>query len=806
MIGEPARSLRVLVVAPGPGKSDVLRDALARFPGAQWTFEAALPDDCIRRLATTHAHAALLDLREAGGPGLDSLSRLTRAFPALPVVVLVDDETSGVAALRLGAQDYLAEDAEDSRLLSRALRHAVERKPISDSLRQLEAAVRTMQLGVSITDADGRIVYLNPAEAEMHGYAIEELLGKDARNLSPREQWKALPARELGHITKWKRERMRIRKDGSRFPVQLMSDVVTDAAGRPWGLVTTCEDITERWRAEEALRDSEERYALAVRGTNDGIWDWSIKDDIIYLSPRWKAMLGYGEHDLTDSPDEWFSRIHPEDRAHVDEKVNAHLYHKAPNFEDEYRMRHRDGSYRWVLSRGFAVRDGDGKPTRMAGAQTDVTDRRAYDPLTGLPNRALFAEKLEEAFDRAGRRSGYFFAVIFLDLDRFKAINDGLGHLVGDGVLMGVAKRLSGCLRPGDTVARFGGDEFAILLDRIADADDAALVADRIQRELQAPLSVDGREVPLSASMGIALSATGYARSEELLRDADTAMFNAKRLGRTRYQLFDAALRERLAARAQMEESLQRAVRRGEFHLLYQPVYALVPRRLVALEALLRWRQPDGRELAPADFLGIAEATGQIHAIGAWAAREACRQMRTWLDRAEAPDLCLLVNLSARQLARRSLTDDVAAVLEETGLPPDRLRVEITEKALEGTEAAAAALTRLRAMGIGVHLDDFGTGATSLSILDRFPIDALKLDRPLVALLAGDQAPGLVRSIFAVARARSLSVVAEGVETPAQLEALLAHGCDEAQGFLLGPPMSPEEAGALITPKVAVPD
>jgi PAS domain S-box-containing protein len=506
----PEDRLRVLVVAAEAGPAEAVREALAPSVPA-WTVDVAPLDQCSRRLAGTPADALLLDLRRAGPPDLDALSRLTAAFPVLPVVVLTaaGDEASGMAALRCGAQGYLAGDAADGPMLVRSLRHAVERKPLSDSVRQLEAAVRTMQLGVSITNAEGRIVYLNPAEAEMHGYAIEELLGQDARNLSPREHWKNLPARELGHVTKWKRERVRLRNDGSRFPVQLMSDVVTDAAGRPSGLVTTCEDITERWRAEEALRESEERYALAVRGTNDGIWDWSIKDGVIYLSPRWKAMLGYGEHDLTESPEEWFSRIHPEDRARVDEKVDAHLHRKASHFEDEYRMRHRDGSYRWVLSRGFAMRDGAGRPTRMAGAQTDVTDRRAYDPLTGLPNRALFAEKLEEAFARAGRRSGYFFAVIFLDLDRFKAINDTLGHLAGDGVLMGVSKRLSGCLRPGDTVARFGGRVRDPARPH-RDADDARWPRDRIQRELQTPTGGRAR--------GAAVGEHGHSTQHHRLR------------------------------------------------------------------------------------------------------------------------------------------------------------------------------------------------------------------------------------------------------------------------------------------------
>jgi diguanylate cyclase (GGDEF)-like protein/PAS domain S-box-containing protein len=793
----PAEPLRVLVLAEEPTGAGALCGLLSEaFP--DWHVAGGTFAEAADRVAAGGTSVALIDLRScAVDQGV--VSRLSGSFPALPIVVIARDPEQGEAARRLGAQEYWEGDPGSGRGLGRALRHVAEHKRVADSLRQLQAAVDTMQLGVSITDGEGRIVYLNPAEAEMHGYTPAELLGQDARNLSPREHWKTLPPRELPTVRKWKRERVRIRKDGSRFPVQLMSDVVTDAAGRPWGLVTTCEDISERFRAEEALRDSEERYALAVRGTNDGIWDWDLREQRIYLSPRWKAMLGYGEWDLTDSPEEWFSRIHPEDRPQVDEKVRVHLEGRSPNFEDEYRMRHRDGTYRFVLSRGFAVRDGDGKPTRMAGAHTDVTDRRAYDALTGLPNRALFGEKLEQAFDRASRRSGYFFAVLFLDLDRFKAINDTLGHLTGDAVLIAVAKRLLACLRPGDTVARFAGDEFAVLLDRIADVDDASLVADRIQKQMETPVPALGREVAISASMGISLSTSGYTRAEELIRDADAAMYSAKRLGRKRYQLFDDALRERMAARAEMEEALQRALRHGEFRLAFQPVFGLEPRVLRGFEALLRWPTADGRVLQPAEFLPVAESTGQILTLGLWGLREACRQMQEWLVSAPAADLTVSVNLSPRQVGRRSLVEDVEAVLRETGLPAERLRLEITEKAFDQAEVAGT-LTRLAALGVSVDLDDFGTGMASLAHLERFPIAALKLDRPLVAALAGTGGgePMLVRSILAVARMRGIRVVAEGVETDEQLRELVAQGCHEAQGNLLGPPLTAEAARTMI--------
>ena len=651
------------------------------------------------------------------------------------MVVLVDDETSGVAALRLGAQDYLADIAEDGRLLSRA--RCATRSSASRSATACGswAAVRTMQLGVSITDADGRIVYLNPAEAEMHGYAIEELLGKDARNLSPREQWKALPARDKA-ITKWKRERMRIRKDGSRFPVQLMSDVV-DAAGRPWGSsrpARTSPSAGGRRRRCATAR-SATRWPSAAPTTGSGTGRSRTTSSTCRRAGR--PCSATASTDLTDSPDEWFSRIHPEDRVHVDEKVNAHLYHKAPNFEDEYRMRHRDGSYRWVLSRGFAVRDGDGKPTRMAGAQTDVTDRRAYDP-DRLPNRALF-EKLEEAFDRAGRRSGYFFAVIFLDLDRFKAINDGLGHLVGDGVLMGVAKRL-GRLRPGDNGPLRRRSTVRILLDRIADADDAALVADRIQRE--ASPAVGGRSArspcrPAWASR----SARPGTRAPRSCCGTPTPPCST-RSGWAARAISSSTRPARAAGRARPDGGCRcSAVRRGEFHPLYQPVYALAPRRL---------GRPGGAPaLAPA---GRTRAGSRRFPGGRGGDGPDPRHRRLGRPRglpadahlptgAEAPDLCLLVNLSARQLARRSPRTTWRPC---RGDPACRRPTGCVSRSRRRRSRAPRRRRRRRspgcAPGIGVHLDDFGTGATSLSILDRF-IDALKLDRPLVALLAGDQRP-----------------------------------------------------------------
>jgi diguanylate cyclase (GGDEF)-like protein/PAS domain S-box-containing protein len=743
----------------------------------------------------------LVDYRLPGRSGLDLVREAAARGCAAPMLVLtgVGDREVDLLAMEAGAADYLDKGRIDEVTLERAIRHAIERRRAADSLRQLKKAVDTLQIGLTITDVMGRIVYANSAEAVMHGFTVEELLRSEGRALSPREDWQPPSVEQLREFRRWKRERTRQRKDGTVFPVQLLSDVVMDESGRPMGIVTLCEDISERKQAEEALRESEERYALAVRGTNDGIWDWDLTADRVYYSPRWKAILGFDESEVGDSPDEWLGRVHPEDLARVRAKLVDHREGKVPLFEDEHRMRHRDGVYRWVLSRGFAVRDAAGLPHRMAGAQTDVTDRRAYDSLTGLPNRALFVERVGYAASRARRRSEHRFALLFIDLDGFKEVNDSLGHPAGDQVLAAVARRLEACLRPGDLVARLGGDEYAVLLERIDQAAGATEVAARILEELRPAFSVSGRDVSVSASIGIAVSLTGREPVADLLRDADAAMYRAKAAGKGRYEVFDEELRLRLAARADLEASLRGAVDRGEFLVHFQPIVRLATGRLAGFEALVRWQRAD-RLSSPDEFLPLVEETGLILPIGSVVLREACRQARRWQD-LTGPDFVLpvSVNLSDKQFRDPALPTRIEAILAETSLAPAGLRLEVSEAAIiESAGAGTQGLARLRERGLQVHIDDFGSGYSSLRYLHAFPVDGLKIDRSVVARLDAGSEP-LVRAILEAARGIRLPVTAKGVETDAQWARMRGLQCEWAQGFRFSPPVDAETAASLIS-------
>jgi len=587
------------------------------------------------------------------------------------------------------------------------------------------------------------------------------------------------------------------------------NDYLTKPVDLPVALARIGTQLSHK-RAQEALRESEERYALAARGANDGLWDWNIQTGRVYYSPRWKAMLGWRENEIGDNPEEWFNRIHDADRQRVQEEIAAHRNGSTPHFESEHRMLHKDGTFRWMLNRGLAVFDDSGKTLRMAGSQTDITERKVSDPLTGLPNRLLFIDRLGRLIKHAKRRKDILFAVLFLDLDGFKMINDSMGHLIGDQLLLGVANRLEKCLRSTDTVARLGesftvarlgGDEFTVLLDDLKDPNDAKSAADRLMKALAPPFILGGKEVFTSVSIGIALSNTAYEHAEDMLRDADTAMYRAKSLGKARFEVFDADMRASILARLQLETDLRGALERKEFRNFYQPIVSLDSGQIVGFEALLRWQHPTRGLLGPEEFILVAEETGLIRELGWWNLREACRQMSDWRTGPNGrPDLIISVNLSAKQFLQPNLVVDIRKLLHELSLSPDALKLEITESAVMADPSAAVEmLQQIKSIGIHLAIDDFGTGYSSLSYLHRFPLDTLKIDRSFIRDMQEDgEGMEIARTILPMANNLRLDVVAEGVETLEQVALLKQLHCKYAQGYYFSKPLSAENSTALL--------
>lgn len=553
--------------------------------------------------------------------------------------------------------------------------------------------------------------------------------------------------------------------------------------------------------ALEASRKAEERYSLVFQGSNDGIWDWNLETNEVFFSQQWKLMLGYQEHELPDQLDTWLERIHPQDMYSVRREVAAHLDGSTARFESEYRMLHQDGSYRWMLSRGQAKRNGSGRAIRLVGMQTDVTElKRAeeklvhdalYDTLTGLPNRLSLMERLRHAGDLAKCKLEYLFSVLFVDLDRFKMINDSLGHAIGDELLSAIALRLSGCLRPNDTIARLGGDEFVILLEDVKTQDNVVVIAERILQELSAPFNLGGHEIFTSASIGITFSNTQMNSSEDLLRDADLAMYRAKMQGRGRYEIFDPRMRTSAVALLQMETDLRHALERNELKLYYQPIISLRTNRLIGFEALIRWQHPHEGLVSPDKFVPIAEETGLITPIGWWVLQEACTQMRQWQQQfADWHSLTVNVNLSSKQFTPL-LVEGVRQILADTGLEAQYLKLEITESVLMShAESATTTLTQLKQLGIQLAIDDFGTGYSSLSYLHRFPIDTVKVDRSFIQKVDVDgEQLAIVRTIITLAWNLGMEVIAEGVETAKQLAQIRSLQCEYAQGYLFSQPL-----------------
>ena len=577
-------------------------------------------------------------------------------------------------------------------------------------------------------------------------------------------------------------------------------------------IARTLQYAMERSHLLQRVNEEEKHYELTAIGSNDGLWDWDLVTDRVYFSPRWKLMLGYGHTEIRDSMDEWFNRVHAEDQARLSKDLADHLAGKTPLFSNEHRLEHKNKTWRWVLGRGMAIFDLQHRAVRMAGSFTDITDHKNleqylaqqafYDPLTHLPNRVLFMENLERSFARAQRNPRYLFAVFFLDMDRLKFVNDNYGHLAGDQLLAKLSDRLRGCLRPNDSVARVGGDEFTILLDDLKNREEALSVAERILKDLRTPFTVDGNEVFETVSFGIAFSNCGCATPGELLKAADTAMYHAKNHGKARYEIFDRSTHAPDAVALKMEADLRQAVQRQEFFTLYQPILRLDSGKIAGAELLLRWMHPRQGILLPSSFLPTAEECGLSSPIFEWALRVASLQTLLWHN-AGYSDLFLCVELTPQLALNPVFPDLMRKVLKETGLKSRFLEIEIPGWILlKERSSIPRALEDLHKMGVQITLGHYGTSFATLNELKDFPIHNLKLDRDFVKnMTQNPMDASLGGMIIAAAHNLGLRVSASGVGEKDQLDFLRKNDCDEVQGDLLSPPLTTDQfAQSLLKP------
>lgn len=869
-----------------------------------------------------------------------------------------------------------------------AYRHTVLHE-IASAQRQVLDIIEFLPDPTFAVDHRGRIISWNQALEAMTGVPSEQMLGKGNMEYALPfygERRKGLIDLLGQSIQAMDKRYVNVESDGHTLNAETFvpnvyggkgayvwatASLLLDQSGKPVGAIESIRNISDRIETEQALRQSEERFALAVAGANDGIWDWDLASDTVHFSPRWKEIIGYQDHEISSDLEEWQSRIHPDDKEMVRDANQRVAQGLDTHFSTEYRLRHKDGTYRWVLGRGAAQRDAAGNIVRMSGAHTDITKRKQsetisrilleissavstthdlpdlyatvhdilkrhigaenflialidpkrdliefayasdpyhgeswdsvpistlggasltlavfnagksmllskeeqiaqrvvgtpaevwcgvplrvrdkvigvmsvqdyfdpnrytekdltlltsvseqvamaierklyeeqirhqalHDSLTELPNRMLFSDRLESAMRRTGRRSGYCFAVLMMDLDRFKMVNDSHGHMVGDLLLMEAARRILPILRNVDTLARLGGDEFAVLLEEFEKPQQIIHIVRRIQESLSQPMRLDGHEIHTTASVGIVIRTESYDSPEEIMRDADIAMYQAKRQGKGLFRVFNASMHDQAVRAMAMENDMAMAMANDSFHLHFQPIFSTGELRLIGFEALLRWDHPSHGAVSPDKFIPVAEETGLIIPLGEWVLKQACTIMAQWhKDYPSCHDLFLSVNLSARQASQVNVVRHVRQALTQSGLAPQALKLELTETAvMKDPHTSLAHLERLKQLGVGLAIDDFGTGHSSLAYLSRFPVDALKVDHSFVCAI-GDQPENLeiIRSVVALAETLGLTVIAEGVETAAQLAAVTELGCTAVQGFHLSYPLPPAEAEKLL--------
>lgn len=569
-------------------------------------------------------------------------------------------------------------------------------------------------------------------------------------------------------------------------------------------------EIAERKLAEKSLQESEERLESILNSLEEVVWSVSAQTwELLYLNPAAHKVYGRPVWEFFDNPNLWLEVVHPADHQRA-QRSHQTLLEKG-SVDLEYRILRPNGEVRWLSARSHVIYDKNDVAIRLDGIIYDITQRKRaeeqlihdalHDALTGLPNRTLFIERVESALQQAKRCQDYLFAVLFIDLDRFKIVNDSLGHAVGDQLLNAIACLLKQCLRTTDTIARLGGDEFTILLDDVKDITDATRIAERLQAQLMSPFQLESHTLFTSASIGIVLSSTGYEQAADLLRDADIAMYRAKEQGKARYAIFDQVMYEQTLELLQLESDLRLALEGQEFCLHYQPITSLVTGRLTGFEALVRWLHPQRGLISPTKFIPVAEDTGLIVPLGEWVLREACRQLFAW--QAQFPNLAPLtmsVNLASQQFREPNFINQLDQILAETGLDGGCLKLEITETMLmEYAQETINTLLQIRARKIQLSIDDFGQGYSSLSYLHRFPINTLKIDRSFVSQMnSDDENFEIVRTITTLAHTLGMDVIAEGVETVEQFAQLRALGCEFGQGYFFSRPLNCASAAAMM--------
>ena len=769
--------------------------------------------------------------------GMRALKIARERDEEMPFILVTgaSNEETAVECMKAGATDYLIKGS--IKRLGFAVREAIEQRDLRATRLETERALRkseaTVQLlAENVSDVlwmwdtvNSRCLYLSPSVKRLRGFTAEEAITQPLDQVLAPESYALavtqMPARIAGFCGDptgehaYTDEYQQLRKDGGT----VWTEVVTHYFRNDHAdlcIIGTSRDITDRRKVQEELRLSKEQYEVAARAANDILFSRNFRTGATHFAPRFSEVLGYTPDQFPVTRAQVLEMIHPEDRERASAASDACVSGAAKRYESEHRLRCADGIYRWFRARGLLERNASGEPLRLTGSMSDIHERKVaeeqllhdafHDHLTGLPNRALFFDRLENAVRRTARDGECNCAVLMLDLDRFKDVNDSLGHLVGDQLLVKIGARIGSSIRQADTLARLGGDEFAILLDGHQEVSAALRVVDRIVKDLSSPVTIEGRAITIGVSIGIAFCAPHYTRAQDILRDADIALYRAKAVGRGGYEIFDPEMHEQATRAHDLEQDMRTVLERNELVLNYQAIVSLGTGRVVGFEALIRWQHPTRGLIPPIDFIGIAEETGLIAPIGLWTLREACHALARMDAVARfdpdvsAPPLTMNVNLSPRQVYDPGIVETFRSQVESCGIDAARIRLEITESVLmDRPEIAQQVLADFSTMGFTIHLDDFGTGYSSLKYLLEFPIHSIKIDRSFVTRIPNDaRAMSLVETVLLLAAKLDLGVTAEGVETAEQLQTLREMGCEKVQGYFLSRPISERDATALV--------